>query len=346
MSKALRLSERWFRRGLWLVALAFAGFLIGLGGAVVGDLSHAEAPPVLDDFLDMARVAPLREQVRQATAAQDQAQAQLAQAELAYNRARAVTSSERESFDNWRAARSATQRAEHDPQVLTRMQALDTLGAHELQARQAMQAQKQALLDARQSAQAARAQLATLEAAGRERLRAAQDRRELQVFLYRLALTLPLLVVAGWLFAKKRKSTWWPFVWGFIGFAVFAFFVELVPYLPDYGGYVRYGVGVVVTVLAGRYAILALQRYLERQRSAEQQPETERRRALDYDVAQARLAKGACPGCERAVDLKDGQTDFCPHCGIGLFVHCGHCNARHNAFVRYCPACGEAARAA
>ena len=29
MSKSLRLSEKWFRRGLWVVALVFAGFLIG-----------------------------------------------------------------------------------------------------------------------------------------------------------------------------------------------------------------------------------------------------------------------------------------------------------------------------
>ena len=32
MSKALRLPEKWFRRGLWLVAVVFASFLIGLGG--------------------------------------------------------------------------------------------------------------------------------------------------------------------------------------------------------------------------------------------------------------------------------------------------------------------------
>ena len=34
MSKSLRLSEKWFRRGLWIVAIVFAGFLTGLGNTV------------------------------------------------------------------------------------------------------------------------------------------------------------------------------------------------------------------------------------------------------------------------------------------------------------------------
>ena len=87
--------------------------------------------------------------------------------------------------------------------------------------------------------------------------------------MYRLALTLPLLVVAGWLFVKKRKSTHWPFVWGFILFTLFAFFGELVPYLHSYGGYERYIVGMLTTVLIGRQAIVSLKRFLEKQRLAE-----------------------------------------------------------------------------
>ena len=168
--------------------------------------------------------------------------------------------------------------------------------------------------------------------------------QELRVFGYRLALTLPLLGVAGWLFARQRKSTWWPFVWGFIYFALFAFFVELVPYIPSYGGWVRYLVGIVLTVLVGRYAILALNRYLERQREAEAMPDVERRKELSYDVALARLGKKVCPGCERAVDLANTEIDYCPHCGICLFDHCTACKARKSAFARFCHACGAAAR--
>ena len=47
-----------------------------------------------------------------------------------------------------------------------------------------------------------------------------------------------------------------------------------------------------------------------------------------------------CPGCERLVDLKNPDIDFCPHCGIGLFDHCHACQARKSAFAKFCHACG------
>ncbi|CAM4028691.1 zinc ribbon domain-containing protein [Paracidovorax anthurii] len=343
MSKSLRLSEKWFRRGLWLVSLVFASFLIGLGGTLVGDLPRVEAPLQLDDFLDRRAAEALRAEVRAAGEAEARAQTALEQAELQRGKARSESLAARETFNNWIATRGATQQSEHNPEVVQRTQALDALKVRERQTQQAVEAQQQALLDARQSAAAAHQRLGRLEAAGYEAMRAAQRKVELRVFLYRLALTLPLLAVAGWLFAKKRQGTWWPFVWGFIFFALFAFFVELVPYLPSYGGYVRYIVGIAVTVLVGRYAILALQRYLERQKQAEALPDARRREELSYDVALARLAKGVCPGCERPVDLKNEAIDFCPHCGIGLFNRCDPCRTRKSAFARFCHACGTPA---
>jgi hypothetical protein len=343
MSKSLRLSEKWFRRGLWLVALVFASFLIGLGGTVVGDLPKVETPLALDDFLDRPAAQALRAQVKEARQAEQDAQTALEQAQLQRNKARSESAAERETFNNWLAARSVTQRAEHDPEVLARTRALDALKQTERSTQKAVEQQQQAALDARQAAAAAQQRLGQMESGAYDQLHTERRKVELRVFLYRLALTLPLLAIAAWLFVKKRKGTYWPFVWGFIFFALFAFFVELVPYLPSYGGYVRYVVGIGVTALVGRYAILALNRYLERQKLAEALPDQERRKELSYDVALARLAKNVCPGCERPVDLKDGKTDFCPHCGIGLFDHCGHCSTRKSAFAKFCHACGTTA---
>ena len=340
MSKSLRLSEKWFRRGLWLVALVFASFLIGLGGTIVGDLPQVESRLELDDFLDRPQAQQLRAQLQTERSAAEAAQTALEQAQLQRDKARSEIQSQREGFANWLAARSVTQRAEHDPEVLARTRVLDALQAAEQAQRRAVQAQQQAALDARQAAAQTEKQISQLESAARTLLQAEQRNVELRVFLYRLALTLPLLAIAGWLLVKKRQSTYWPFVWGFVFFALFAFFVELVPYLPSYGGYVRYVVGIGLTALVGRYAILALNRYLERQKLAEALPDQERRKELSYDVALARLAKSVCPGCERPVDLKDGVTDFCPHCGIGLFDHCGACQTRKSAFARFCHACG------
>jgi hypothetical protein len=220
---------------------------------------------------------------------------------------------------------------------------LDVLKQAERDAQAQLEGLNKITLDARQDASRKQEQLDALESTARTAYNAEQRKVELRVFLYRLLLTLPLLAIAAWLFVKKRRGTYWPFVWGFIIFAAFAFFVELVPYLPSYGGYVRYVVGIVLTAVIGRYAILALNRYLEKQKAAELLPEAVRREELSYDMALARLAKNVCPGCERPVDLKNEKQDFCPHCGIGLHDHCGACKTRKSAFAKFCHACGAVA---
>jgi hypothetical protein len=346
MGKALRWSEKWFHRGLWLVAFVFAWFLVGLGSTIVGDLPQVEQQRTLDDFLDPQRAPQVRQDIAAARRAARDAQDSLDQAQLRHQAATATQRAARDSFDNWLGTRQVTQRPEQDEELIQRTRELEALRQTERNALAAVETQQQAARDAQQTEQRAQEQMQALEEGARDAFGSAQRAQELRVFLYRLALTLPLLVAAGWLFAKQRKSTYWPFVWGFIFFALFAFFVELVPYLPSYGGYVRYIVGIVLTVIGGRYAIRALQRYLERQQQAEALPDRQRRQELDYDLAQTRLAKGVCPGCERAVDLKDPKNDFCPHCGMGLHNHCGVCQARKSAFARYCYSCGEPARAA
>ncbi len=344
MSKSLRLSEKWFNRGLWLIALVFAFFLIGLGNVIVGDLPQVDGEIVREDFIEKPAVTPLRAERDATNAREATARAAFEQAELkAQARAEAYRSG-RETFDNWVATRTATAASGQDAELVARTGRLDGLKADEDTARRAVEAQRQIMLDAQQARDRAEAAIAPIEARGQTAYVAALRQSELRVFLYRLALTLPLLVIAGWLFVRQRQSQWWPFVCGFILFAMFAFFFELVPYLPSYGGYVHFITGIIVTGLVGRYAIVALNRYLAEQRLAEAQPDQVRRDVLSYDAALTRLDKGVCPGCERPVPLKDTAVDFCPHCGIGLHDHCQTCNARKNAFAPFCHACGSAAK--
>ncbi len=346
MSKSLRLSEKWFRRGLWLVAVVFAWFLIGLGSTIVGDLPKVEQQRTLEDFMDPQRTAALRQSIQAAQSAEQEAQADLDQAQLRQQAAQASSRAARETFGNWLAARNATQMPDQDAELIERTKQLDALRQSERDALASVETQQQRALDARQAKSRAEVEMQALQDGARDAFQSELTAQELRVFGYRLLLTLPLLAAAGWLFAKKRKTSSWPFVWGFIFFALFAFFVELVPYLPSYGGYVRYLVGILLTVVGGRYAIQALQRYLERQKLAEAQPAQLRQREMDYDQAQARMVKSICPGCERPVDMKDGKTDFCPHCGLCLFDRCTACTTRKNAFARYCFSCGVSATVA
>jgi hypothetical protein len=339
MNTAIRLSEKWFNRALWLIALVLAFFLIGLGNAVVGDLPQVEDDLSISQFLDPA-ARQLEADRDAATGAVQVAQAALDQAELKRQGSAKDYEAARATFDNWVATRQATGRPDQDAELKSRTAALDTLKAVETDATRAAEAQRKAMLDAQQAQSRAEAALEPYRRDAEARLYDAEQAAELRVFLYRLAVTLPLLVVAGWLFARQRKGRWWPFVWGFIFFALFAFFVELVPYLPSYGGYVRYGVGIIVTMLVGRWAIVALQDYLVRQRAIEAQPDTVRRQDLAYDQALARLSKGVCAGCERPVDLKNPDIDFCPHCGIGLYESCTACSARKGSFSPFCHKCG------
>lgn len=340
MAQTLRLTETWFNRGQWLLALVFAGFLIGLGGTIVGDLPQVDGRIDREKFIDQAAIAPLRNAQEEARVARDAAQAKLDQAELQNDSTLFAYNTAQDSFRNWVATRTATQLPDQDAELIARTAQLDELKAEQSRTQAAVETQRKALLDASQALQRAQDEMAPILAEAQERYNAELSASELRVFAYRLALTLPLLALAAWLFKHHRKSQFWPFVWGFVLFAIFAFFVELVPYLPSYGGYVRYTVGIVLTVIVGRWLIKAANRYLAQQKLAEAQPDPVRRQVLTYDSALIRMSKSACPGCERPVDFKNPEIDFCPHCGIGLFNRCPKCSTRKNAFAPFCHACG------
>jgi hypothetical protein len=342
MFKSLRAPERAFSLVMWIVSFVFAGFLIGLGDRVVGDLPELERTVTPEQFADQTRLAAARAAISQASTQERDLDDQRSRAALALTTASNAYQSTRSSYENWISTRRATTDPNQDPEVLSRTRDLDTLKARERDAQAAVEFVDTRLLAERQAREAAEREQGEVLRAAQSGYDTALFHQELQVFGERLALTLPLLVLGGWFVARKRKSAYWPLYRGFVLFALFAFFVDLVPYLPSYGGYVRYGVGIVLTIVAGHYVIKSMQRFLARRQQVERQSETERRQGLTSEAAIKKLASNVCPGCERPImTTGDVAPDFCVHCGLRLYVACPRCTTRKNVFFRFCPKCGE-----
>ncbi|UXM96116.1 serine endopeptidase [Bartonella sp. HY329] len=349
MKKSQRWTEKCFKLFLWMLTLVFAWFLLQLGSNIIADLPKIEATLSVDDFVDKEAIAQLearrdlpRSEMQQQ---QDILQALQEKVELSNE----LYKSSKTEFDNWLETRRSIQSASQDNQLIARTNDLNALQQAKQKAEHDYKIQQGKV----QAAQFAYnsvdheidEEISKHYSIATTTLEKTEAWQELKVFFYRLALTLPLLVIAGWAYIQKRKTDYWPFVWGFIIFALFSFFVELVPYLPSYGGYVRLITGIILSIIIGIYLIRAFKNYLRNIKELETEPETQRRNKIDYDMALTFLQKERCPGCERNIHLKDEKTDFCPHCGLHIFSHCNKCHSRKSNFSPFCFSCGTSSYA-
>ncbi len=327
---------------MWLLSLLFAAALIGLGSLIIQDLPSVDKPLRLESFIDqdaLSKINQQRRQLRSEVQALDRSQQN---ARDQYDSASADYNSAKATFDNWIKTRTATQQQEQNLEVLRRTQNVETIKNRQ---RESLADLQRIQTEARQTnirLQDANTELQRLQNAARPAFDSVRRSQVFKVFLFRLALTLPLLLIAGYFVAKKRKSSYWPLYRGFVIFALFAFFVELVPYLPSYGGYIRFIVGIALVLVVGHYAIRAMSRYLERKKNEESRSESERRHSIEYETALKKIAAKTCPGCDRAISKTEGvATFFCVHCGIRLREKCGSCGETNLTFHRFCLSCGE-----
>ncbi len=341
MAKGVRVPEKAFGIAMWVVSVILAGFIVGLGNLVIGDLPQVTNQVSQEQFVDKAANEKIRRELSAIQARTGAIDDKLQIARLQLEQAQKASQTGTETFEAWIATRTATTNPQQDPEVVARTRALEQLKGNE----RAIQASINALDNERvplgQRESELSNQQSQLQASAYPAYEKAMFWQEMRVFGLRLLITLPMLAIAGWMLLKKRKSDQWPMMRGFVLAAVFVFFVELVPYLPSYGGYIRYVVGIVLTVIAGHYLIKNMRAYLARRQEVEAQAEDERRKLVTHDEAFKKMAAKVCPGCDRPIAAMDNaESNYCVHCGMTLFNRCTGCDTRKMAFFRYCLSCG------
>lgn len=347
--KAVRRPLFWFRLAMWVLSVVIAALFVQLGALIMSDVPTAGKRIAKSEFVDTAQLMIAEAEI-------DRNEAELRSNDNDIEDARFLLESrtldyqnQRANFESWVKTRSATESDSQNPQVLARAKAIEQLKLEERDAQRTIEELEQAAVRKQRALSDLRLQRSQILEEANAPYHKARKLEVLKVFMLRLALTLPLLLISGWMILKKRKSNYWPIYRSFILFSLFAFFVELVPYLPSYGGYIRYAVGIALALLFAHFTIKGMGRYLQNKQNEEQRPETEKRKMIAYETAVKKISDGVCPSCDRQFgskpakkreDQTESNVDFCVHCGFCLFSKCTNCGERENSFYKFCGACG------
>ncbi len=330
-------------------------FLILLSGNIIDDLATTTTAPQLADYEQSKAQVLLQQQQKKATQKLENLQTQLATYQKTIALAKNNYSHEKESFENWLATRKTLGLPSKDLEVLSRAKKLDEFYAveqawqtkvSEIQQQQAQTEKQIALIDE---------QLLGVATTAERQYQAALTQYELQVFLIRLLFVAPILALGIYFFIRYRKHQFWPLFMGFTFFSLYAFFFGLVPYLPSYGGYIRYSVGIALSIGLGYYAIKKIQNYMTAQEAALKNSSQDRAKKLSVSLAERALEQHLCPSCGKdfilkkwempLTNFKDSEqfklvSNYCRHCGLSLFSDCHTCGHTNFVHLPYCASCG------
>ena len=353
---SMRRMERFSNFLLVIVALSLGGFLSALGNKMLGDFDHLFKSPDRDAFQNKSALMDIEKQTSVLERQVGELDAKKESFQRSLDIVQRQSDREKQSFNDWVQARTAVGSVQDDAIVRERARALDDFRKAEDGWRTKMEGIETAKEPFLKKQSELSEEKDRLEQEADQRFSQAQRIYALKVFFARLGFVGPLLGLGILLFVKARKSRFWPLAWGYILFSLYAFFVGLVPYLPNFGGYIRLAVGALLSFLAGYYLIKQLGRYLDRKRAELQASTQERAKTIKEETAFRAYKSHACPSCEKdfllnkwspgvrqAVEVRsvDDAPDYCSHCGLTLFGKCPSCGFRNFLHFPFCSACGK-----
>lgn len=336
------------------ISLILCFFLILLSNKIIDDLDTTTVRPEVERFIDQTKVSALTSNKKTLEAEMQVLNDKNSTIEKTIAAARQNYDNEKQSFENWVKTRKTLGSPDKDQEVVDRAKRLDAFYKVEQDWRTQLNA-RQEVIDAKAKRIEQNERLLEGETQrAEERHEAALKSYDLKVFLIRLLFVGPILALGILFFIRYRKHKFWPLFFGFTLFSFYAFFFGLVPYLPSYGGYIRYTVGIALSVGLGYYAIKKIRLYLEAKQEELKTSTQERAKNVQLEVAEKALENHFCPSCGKDFIIKKWEvpvrttdnealkvvTDFCRHCGLELFADCHNCGNKNFAHLPFCSSCG------
>lgn len=347
--------ERTSKLVYYSISIILCLFLVLLSNKIIDDLDSTATKPLIEAYEDKFILADLNKKIKPLINELDNLYTKKSSIEKTIATAKANYTNEKQSFDNWVQTRKTLGSPQKDQEVIDRAKKLDEYYIVEQDWRLQLNAlQKE--IDATEAKQKNLSKSIDKEKEQAEKkYNVALKQYDLKVFLIRLLFVAPILALGIFFFVRYRQHKFWPLYFGFTLFAFYAFFFGLVPYLPSYGGYVRYAVGIILSIGLGYYAIKTIRKYIETKQAELKISTQERAKNVQIQVAEKALENHYCPSCGKDFILKKWEfpfkkgdidtaqlvTDFCRHCGLELFSNCKKCGTKNFAHLPYCSSCGH-----
>ncbi|MDR2938519.1 MAG: hypothetical protein LBU92_06255 [Prevotellaceae bacterium] len=339
----------------YAISIVLCVFLILLSNRIIGDLDNTTARPYAEFFENKDTLDLLGKDMEKQHAGLESLRSKRETIERTIAIAKSNYTNEKQSFDNWLQTRKTLGSPDKDQEVVSRAKKLDNFYRVEQEWRSELNTLQGKIDAAESKKQEVQKHINHEKAEAYKKHQVALKRYELKVFLIRLAFVAPILALGIFFFVRYRQHKFYPLFFGFTLFSLYAFFFGLVPYLPSYGGYVRYSVGVILTAGLGYYAIKHIRKFIEQKQEELKISTQERAKKIQATTAEKALENHFCPSCGKdflpykwefptpqAVEANAYKlaTNFCRHCGLELFKICSSCGTKNFAHLFFCSSCG------
>jgi hypothetical protein len=340
----------------YIIAIVLCGFLISLSGKLIDDVDEWKERPTVEQFQNADFLTLKNFEIEKIDLKINLKGEKKSSIENTIKVVNSNYVNAKKSFDNWLEARKTVGSPKEDKEVLNRANELDKYY-------KSQQEWKKELAEITNEINLLTKNKNKIEELIDEEKDSAYGEREkairkydLKVFLIRLLFISPILLLGIFFIIKFRKHKYWPLFLGFVLFSFYAFFFGLVPYLPSYGGYIRYTVGIILSVLFGVYAINKIRAFIEQKKNELKISTTERSKKVQTETAEKALDNHMCPSCgkdfivkkwDKSAGKKDKAatygivTNFCRFCGLELFKKCNTCDSENFAHLPFCSNCGD-----